>query len=111
MFPHLLKTMQVLPLLKKPGLDRVNPATYQPFSNLCSILKIVERLVLVHLQPHLLASGNFNPLLSAYGPLNKIALLRMMDSFYRAADDKMLTTLISLDISAAFDTISHGILL
>jgi Reverse transcriptase (RNA-dependent DNA polymerase) len=35
----------------------------------------------------------------------------MMDSFYKAADDKKLTTLISMDISAAFDTISHSILL
>ena len=30
----------------------------------------------------------------------------MMDSFYKAADDKRLTTLISLYISAAFDTAS-----
>jgi retron-type reverse transcriptase len=35
----------------------------------------------------------------------------MMDSLYKAADDKKLTILISLDISAAFDTISHSILL
>jgi len=30
---------------------------------------------------------------------------------YKAADDKRLITLISLDISAAFDIISHSILL
>ena len=35
----------------------------------------------------------------------------MLDSFYSAVDDKKLTTLISLDISAAFDTISHNTLL
>jgi len=35
----------------------------------------------------------------------------MLDSFYSTVDDKKLTTLISLDISAAFDTISHGTLL
>jgi len=35
----------------------------------------------------------------------------MLDSFYSTVDVKKLTTLISLDISAAFDTISHGTLL
>jgi len=35
----------------------------------------------------------------------------MLNSFYSTVDDKQLTTLISLDISAAFDTISHGTLL
>jgi hypothetical protein len=88
---------QVLPLLKKPGLDRLNPANYRPISNLNTISKIVERLVLVRLRPHLLASGNFNPLQSAYrsGHSTETALLCMMDSFYKAADDKRLTTLIS----------------
>jgi Reverse transcriptase (RNA-dependent DNA polymerase) len=60
-----------------------------------------------------MVSGNFNPLQSAYrsGHCTETALLHMMDSFYKAADDKKLTTLISLDIFAAFDTISHSILL
>ena len=31
----------------------------------------------------------------------------MLDSFYSAVDDKKLTTLTSVDISAAFDSISH----
>jgi hypothetical protein len=36
----------------------------------------------------------------------------MLDSFYSAIDNKKLTiTLISLDISAAFDNISHDALL
>ena len=109
----MFKTAQVLPLLKKPGLDRVNPANYRPISNLNTISKVVERLVLVRLRPHHLASGNFNPHQSAYrsGHSTETALLCMLDSFYSAIDDKRLTTLISLDISAAFDTISHSILL
>jgi hypothetical protein len=63
--------------------------------------------------PHLLSSCNFNPLQSAYraGHSTETAVLKMLNSFYTAVDDKKLTTLISLDISAAFDTISHTILL
>ena len=39
---------------------------YRPISNLNTISKTIERLVLRRLLPHLLASANFNPLQSAY---------------------------------------------
>ena len=65
-FPSGFKMAQVSPLLKKPGLDCTDPASYQPISNLSTVSKFVERLVLIHLRPHLLASVNFNPLQSAY---------------------------------------------
>jgi len=40
------KRAQVLPLLKKTGLDSSSPANYRPISNLATISKIIERLVL-----------------------------------------------------------------
>jgi len=40
-----------------------------------------------------------------------MALQRILNSFYKAIDGKKLTVVISLDISAAFDTINHGKLL
>jgi hypothetical protein len=112
-FPTLFKTAQVLPLLKKPGLNRANPCNFRPISNLNTISKVMERLVMLRLRPHLQSSSNFNPLQSAYrvGYSTETAVLKMLDSFYSAVDDKKLTTLISLDISAAFDTISHATLL
>ena len=63
--------------------------------------------------PHFLASGNFNPLQSAYrtGHSKETALLRILDSLYKSIDRTCLTTLIGLDLSAAFDTISHSTLL
>jgi len=73
----------------------------------------MERLVMFRLWPHLLSSCNFKTLQSAYhvGHSTETAVLKMLDSFYSTVDDKKLTPLISLDISAAFDTISHGTLL
>jgi len=59
-FPTLFKTAQVLPLLKKPGLDRANPGNYRPTSNLNTISMVMGRLVMFCLQPHLLSSCNFN---------------------------------------------------
>lgn len=112
-FPSIYKTAQVLPLLKKQGLDHSNPVNYRPISNLSTISKIIERLALSQLRPHLLASKNFNPLQSGYRPAHstETALLRILDSCYSAMDNKRQTALISLDISAAFDTINHRVLL
>jgi len=39
-FPTLFKTAQVLPPLKKPGLDRANQGNYRPISNLNTISKV-----------------------------------------------------------------------
>jgi len=107
---------QVLPLLKKPGLDReieFGVVKYRPISNLNTISKVMERLVIFRLRPHLLSSYHFNTLQSAYhvGHSTETAVLKMLNSFHSTVNDKKLTTLISLDISSAFNTISHGTLL
>jgi len=39
------------------------------------------------------------------------ALLEILDGVYTAADDKQVTVLINLDLSAAFDTVDHEVLL
>ena len=44
-FPSCYKRAQVLPLLKKAGLDASSPANYRPISNLATISKVLERLV------------------------------------------------------------------
>ena len=82
-------------------------------SNLSTISKLMERLVLCGLRPHLLSSGNFNPLQSAYrtGHSTENALLCILDNIYKSIDNLQLTTVVCLDISAAFDTISHSTLL
>ncbi|HKU50930.1 MAG TPA: hypothetical protein VJQ25_00560 [Nitrospira sp.] len=80
-FPAQYKIAQVTPLLKKAGLDASEPANYRPISNLSTMLKIVERLCLARLLPHISTSGNFNPLQSAYRKLHstETALLKIMD--------------------------------
>ena len=107
-FPTKFKLAQVLPLLKKSGADRSQP---RPISNLSTISKLMERLV--SLRPHLLSSGNFNPLQSAQrtGHSTETALLCVLDNIYKSIDNLQLTTVVCLDISAAFDTISHSTLL
>ena len=65
-FPMCFKTAEVLPLLKKSGADQGDPANFRPISNLSTISKVLERLALAHLRPHLLSSVNFCPFQSGY---------------------------------------------
>lgn len=111
-FPARFKSAQVLPLLKKAGLDRSSPANYRPISNLSTVSKVLERLVLARLRPHLTNSKNFSRRQSAYrqGHSTETALLDVLDSVYTAADNKEVTVLIGLDLSAAFDTVCHSTL-
>ena len=112
-FPSCYKRAQVLPLLKKAGLDSSSPVNYRPISNLSTISKILERLVLTRLRPHLFGSSNFSQYQSAYrtGHSTETALLEVLDGVYTAADNKQISVLIGLDLSAAFDTVDHLLLI
>jgi hypothetical protein len=112
-FPAIFKSAAVLPLLKKPNLDPDLPSNYRPISNLNNISKLLERLFLLRFQPHVQNCSNFNIMQSAYRPLHstETSILPTLNSIYRSADSGMPTLLVSLDLSAAFDTIDHSTLL
>jgi len=104
----------VLLLLKKARLDRSSPVNYRPISNLSTVSKVLERLVLTRLRPHLTNSANFSKRQSAYrqGHSTETALVDVLESVYTAADNKEVTVglLIGLDLSAAFDMVCHSTL-
>ena len=81
----------VLPLLKKAGLDTLSPANYRPISNLSTVSKILDRLVLARLRQHLHGSVNFSQYQSAYTAGHRhsteTALLDVLDGVHTAADD------------------------
>ena len=51
------------------------------------------------------------PVCLSEGHSTESALLEILDGVYTAADNKEVTVLIGLDLSAAFDTVDHEILL
>lgn len=112
-FPEAFKMAQVLPLLKKPGMDKDELANYRPISNLPTVSKVLERLALNRLRPQMLESPLYNELQSAYRKCHstETALLHMLNGVYSAVDSKHAALLVALDISAAFDTIRHSLLL
>jgi hypothetical protein len=93
-------------------LDEGDPSSYRPISNLNTIGKIIERVCLARLLPHVALTGNFSPLQSAYRKMHstETALLKILDDLYRVVEKKNAAVLIGLDLSAAFDTVDHEIL-
>ena len=67
----------------------------------------------LRLQPHLISSPHYNPFQSAYRSCHstETALLTLLNKTRLSADQGESTLLVSLDLSAAFDTIDHAILL
>ena len=112
-FPTLFKRAQVTPLLKHAGLDTNNPSNFRPISNLNTISKLIERLVLTRLHSHITRSTNFNQFQAAYRQHHstETSLLNILNGIYGAIDEGQSTLLVSLDLSAAFDTIEHNLLL
>jgi len=111
--PSSQKHAIVTPLLKKPSLDQSELKNYRPVSNLTFISKIVEKLVSEQLVSYL-QSNNLMPCLqSAYRRHHstETALLRVMSDLLNAADNRRVSLLGLLDLSAAFDCVDHGILL
>ena len=111
--PMSQKQAFVTPLLKKAGLDAADMANYRPVSNLTFLSKTVERVVAKQLNGYLAANGLLPRLQSAYrrGHSTETALLRVMSDVFAAADQKRVTLLALLDLSAAFDCVDHDILL
>ena len=112
-FPQVFKSAVIFPLLKNPSLDPNELKNFRPISNLPFISKIIEKLVLVQISHHLSANNLLNQFQSAYrlGHSTETALLKIVNDLLLSLDDWKISLLDSLDLSAAFDTIDHNILL
>ena len=86
---------------------------YRPVSNLSFISKVLEKVVLKRLQDHKSAHNLSEPFQSAYraGHSTETAVLRVQNDILRAIDSGECVFLVLLDLSAAFDTVSHNITL
>jgi hypothetical protein len=111
--PTPLKTAVIKPLLKKPSLDPSLPQNYRPVSNLPYISKLLERVVAAQLHAHLQHYDLLDPFQSAYRPAHstETAVLRVLNDLLCSVDAGDLVLLALLDLSAAFDTIDHQLLL
>ena len=110
-FPSSLKTQsKVRPELKKPDIDPDLFVNYRPIANIPFLSKVIEKLVAIQVHN---CQGLFPTLQSAYRKHHSTesALLRVTNDILRILDSQGEVILVLLDLSAAFDTIDHHILL
>ena len=82
-------------------------------SNLAFVSKVIEKAVSYQLTEHVDSNDLSEPLQSAYKSLHntEMALLKVQDDILNAIDQRRTVALLLLDLSAAFDTVDHELLL
>lgn len=111
--PDAFKVAYITPLLKKADMDPTDVRSYRPISNLSVVSKLLERRVARQLLSHLQRSGLLPRLQSAYraNHSTETAVSKVLSDILLAIDAGDLSALVLLDLSAAFDTVDHHILL
>ena len=112
-FPSALKLAIIKPILKKHNLDAEVISNYRPISNLPFLSKLLERIVYDQLNTFLGSNGILDTFQSGSRAhySNETALLKVLNDLRLNTDSKKLSVLTLLDLSAAFDTIDHDILI
>jgi hypothetical protein len=112
-FPESFKKALIRPLLKKTKLDPNDLSNYRPVANLAFISKTLERVVVTQLKEHLECNGLFPKMQSAYRSKHstETAILRVFNDILRSIDNHHEVVLVLLDLSSAFDTLDHDVLL
>merc|ERR1712240_825778 len=110
-YPDLLKTARVTPIYKK-GV-KSDPGNYRPISVLSQVNKVFEKILHKRLYKYL---SKFKILYEYQfgfreGHSTTQALVEITDRLKKAIDAKELTCGIFIDLTKAFDTVDHTILL
>ena len=110
-FPDKLKTAKVVPLFKKD--DHLIMDNYRPVSLLTSISKIFEKVAHKQLSAYFKTNKLFYK--SQYGfrdeHSTELASIELIDRVMSAFEQKHTPVAIYMDLSKAFDTLDHKILL
>ena len=103
--------LQIAPFLA--FLDHEVYKNFRPISNLSFISKATEKVVATSLNHHLENASLHVIYQSGYkkGHTTETALARIHNDILRAIDDGECVILVLLDLSAAFDTLDHDILI
>ena len=109
--PSAFKIATLTPILKASNLDTNSFPSYRPVSNLPFLAKVLESAVASQLSKHL------QPLLSPYQSAFRVghsvesALTDVSSDIFKLLDQGNNIFMILLDLSAAFDTIDHALLI
>ena len=108
-FPSSWKQATVKPLHK--GGDKLHLSNYRPISILPTPSKLIERIANEHLMNH--CKSYLHPLQSSFRPhySTTTALLHCTNDWHLALDKGLLVGVVFIDVSKAFDSINHRLLI
>ena len=112
-FTDLNKNAIITPLLKKPSLDKEILSNYRPISNLSFLSKLTEKAALHQICPYIESNNLLPSYQSAYRKFysTETAVIKMVNDILWNMENQEVTSLIGIDLSAAFDTVDHDTLL
>ena len=105
--------LRVTPLLKKPSVDPTHVENYRQVSLLTLLFKTMERVTSIQVIEFLSRNNLLDPNQSGFksGHSTETALLSVTEALKTARAAAQSSALVLLDLSAAFDTVNHRILL
>ena len=110
-FPSDWKKANVIPIPKILNPSKVTD--YRPISLLCTLSKLVEKVISKQILSYLEENNLLEPLQSGFKKKHNTAtaLLKISDDIFSNIDAAEVTSLVLLDYSKAFDTVIHKLLL
>ena len=111
--PEVWKITKVIPLHKSG--NKADVKNYRPISNLCSLSKIFEKLLLKKIEKVALLNNIDLTHKNQHGFKAKhstiTAMLEIQNEIANALDNNEYAAVTSLDLSAAFDVVNHDLLM
>ena len=111
-FPDTFKLSRITPI-KKPKKSKTQIDSFRPINNLCTLDKIVEQHIKLHLDTFLTKHNIIQP--NHHGGRRKhsttTALAQIYNTLHTQHEKGLLTATLQTDLSAAFDTVDTKILL
>ena len=112
-FANKWKMGRVVPIYKGKSKDKNLPESFRPVSLLPAISKVVEKTIQEQINQHMTQEKLWNPNHHAYKENHSTTttLGQLTDLIFEAADENLVSVVMSIDESAAFDVIHHEMLL
>ena len=109
MFPDIRKQAEICPIFKKG--DVMNVCNYRPVSILPIVAKIYEKEMVRQLENYF--ENLLSPYISGFRKTHscETVLIRMVEHIKKSLDHGKIVCAVLMDLSKAFDCISHKILI